>query len=327
MVSDYLVYMDKFGIVNVYKPVGMTSFSVVSRIRRIFSEKKAGHCGTLDPFACGVLPVCVGKATRVVRFMEQYGKTYRCTMVFGKATDTQDVEGTVLHERNITKTEQKALEASDYQKIRDAFLKFSGDIMQTPPMYSALKVDGKPLYAYAREGKVLEIKPRKVTIHNLSVERIYYDGELLRADFTVSCSKGTYIRTIANDVGEDTGFFGYAEKLERTACGPFTMDTAFTLEALEQLLEKESLEDALLPETMAIPHLFHLSLSSEEARRIRLGQRLPFSSFEARLEEIFGKNPYLDQYIAAYEEGALVAVLQPVQKDFVKLMKIERVFS
>lgn len=316
----------EFGIVNVYKPVGMTSFSVVSRIRKIFSVKKAGHCGTLDPFASGVLPVCIGKATRVIRYMDKYDKTYRCGMVFGRATDTQDVEGKTVLQHDISDKESRELQNSDYQIIREAFSRFHGKIWQKPPMYSALKVDGKPLYAYARDGVTLEIPPRQVQIYNLQVERIYMQ-DVLRADFSVTCSKGTYIRTICHDVGEITGLFGHADTLERTGCGLFTKESSHTLEELEDLAGKGRLCSILLPEDTALMHLPRMQISKEEAKKVRMGQHLAFSLCRERLAKLFPKEDYLDRLLPAYLNDQLVCVFRIVRREGTFYLSFERVFA
>ena len=318
--------MSDFGIVNVYKPVGMTSFSAVRRIRHIFSVKKAGHCGTLDPFASGVLPVCIGKATRIVRYMDDYDKTYRCTMIFGKSTDTMDSEGVVVDSREPDPDLWRSMASSDYSDIRSSFSHFMGELWQTPPMYSALKVKGRPLYSYAREGIELDIQPRKIVIHSLSVERIYY-SDVLRADFFVSCSKGTYIRKICHDIGLETGLLGYAEKLERTSCGPFSTKNSYTPDELEVLLENGELRTSILPENVAVSHFPRIDLAPEEAVRIRLGQRLPTALFAERLSRYLSIDDFTDSRVAAYEDGALVCIFRTIPQDGELQMKIERVFA
>ena len=180
------------GIVIVDKPQGWTSQDVTARLRRVFSTRRIGHGGTLDPMATGVLPVFVGRATRAVEFFEHAEKTYEATLRLGMKTDTQDITGTVLEERPVTVTEQDIL---------NVLPAFRGEILQIPPMYSALKVNGQKLYDLARKGKEVERQPRPITIHEL--ELLHFDGQDAR--IRVRCSKGTYIRTLCEDMGEKLG--------------------------------------------------------------------------------------------------------------------------
>ena len=178
------------GIINVYKEKGFTSFDVVAKMRGILGQRKVGHTGTLDPAAEGVLPVCAGKGTRLCDMLTDRDKTYRATLLLGTETDTQDTTGTVLSE--------KSTDFLKEEEVRDAILSFVGDYEQIPPMYSALKVDGKKLYELAREGKVVERQARPVKIHEIIIESV----KLPEVVMTVSCSKGTYIRTLCHDIGE-----------------------------------------------------------------------------------------------------------------------------
>ena len=206
-----------FGVINIYKPKGLTSHDVVGIIRKILKIKQVGHTGTLDPFAEGVLPICIGKATRLIDYFDD-GKEYLATVQFGSATDTYDLEG------NITKTSDKKATETE---IKSALLKFKGEISQTPPMYSAIKINGKKLYEYAREGKTVQIEPRKITIYNIELKNFNENNQT--ADILVKCSKGTYIRSLANDLGENIGCFGHLTRLIRTQAGKFTLDTATEL--------------------------------------------------------------------------------------------------
>ena len=206
-----------FGVINIYKPKGLTSHDVVGIIRKILKIKQVGHTGTLDPFAEGVLPICVGKATRLIDFFDD-DKEYLAKVQFGSATDTYDLEG-----KNTKSSDKKVSET----EIKSALEKFKGEISQTPPIYSAVKVNGKKLYEYAREGKPVQIEPRKVTIYNIELKN--FDEKYQTADILVKCSKGTYIRSIANDLGENLGCFGHLSRLIRTQAGKFTLDTATEL--------------------------------------------------------------------------------------------------
>ena len=216
----------KDGILNIYKPSGMTSNDVIYKLRKILGIRKLGHTGTLDPLATGVLPVCIGKATRVCEYMDEDVKKYRCTMVLGMETDTQDVTGEILKMRDTW-----GLMPEDVQKVLESF---HGEIVQRPPMYSAVRVKGRRLYDYARAGEEVEVKKRKVHIKSLEVEFIDFahDSNSKKVTFTVECSKGTYIRTICHDAGQALGCGAAMESLERLASGRFTVEDAVTLEEL-----------------------------------------------------------------------------------------------
>ena len=214
------------GIVIVDKPQGWTSQDVTARLRRVFGTRRIGHGGTLDPMATGVLPVFVGRATRAVEFFEHAEKTYETVLRLGITTDTEDMTGTVLTEENVSFTEEQ---------LQETLAAFRGEILQVPPMYSALKVNGQKLCDLARKGKTVERQPRPITIHELTlVER----GEnTLR--LRVRCSKGTYIRTLCKDIGEKLGCGGCMESLRRMAAGEYTVDEAVPLQTLLDTEEPE----------------------------------------------------------------------------------------
>ena len=200
-----------FGFLNVYKPVGKTSHDVVAYFRKLLKIKRIGHTGTLDPFAEGVLPICIGNSTRLIEYLPDY-KAYLAHVQLGKATDSYDVEGNITFESDIKVTE------SD---IKQALKTFEGDIEQLPPMYSAIKVNGKKLYEYAREGKNIEVKSRKVSIFKIELKE--FDEKQQVAQVYIECSKGTYIRSIANDLGKDLGCGGHLIRLIRTKAGKFNV--------------------------------------------------------------------------------------------------------
>lgn len=214
------------GILNINKPQNMTSHDVVSVARRVLGIRKIGHTGTLDPMATGVLPICIGKSTRIIEYLDMDMKRYSCTMALGMQTDTQDIWGTVLEERPVNVTEDD---------IKAAFAGFSGVISQKPPMYSALKVDGKRLYEYAREGKTVDVKSRQIYISDLQIEDICLEKGHESVTFSVECSKGTYIRTICQDVGTTLGCFATLTRLERTGSGIFDIENAVDLEELKEM--------------------------------------------------------------------------------------------
>ena len=212
-----------FGFLNIYKPKGMTSFDVVARLRRVTKIKQIGHTGTLDPFAVGVLPICIGKSTRLIEYLDD-DKEYLATVQFGKDTDTYDLDGTV------TNTYDKKITQEDLISILDDF---RGEIEQLPPIYSAIKVNGKKLYEYARNGEEVEIKPRKVFISKLELES--FDYEKQEATILVGCSKGTYIRSIAYDIGQKLDCGGYLTALERTKAGLFNKEHSIPLENFSEI--------------------------------------------------------------------------------------------
>lgn len=221
------------GIINVYKEKGFTSHDVVAKMRGILKQKKIGHTGTLDPMAEGVLPVCLGKATKLCDMLTDKTKTYEAVLLLGKETDTQDVTGIVLAEYPVHVKEDE---------IREAVLSFLGHYDQIPPMYSALKVDGKKLYELARAGKEVERKARPVEILEIRVDKI----ELPRVTMTVTCSKGTYIRTLCYDIGRKLGCGGCMESLIRTQVSGFCLEESLTLSQIESLRDEGTLGERIL---------------------------------------------------------------------------------
>lgn len=210
-----------FGFLNIYKPQGKTSHDVVAILRRITKVKQIGHTGTLDPFAEGVLPICIGKATRLIEYLNDE-KAYIGTVQLGKSTTTYDTEGEV-----VAISEKKIC----LEEIEAILPNFRGEIEQTPPIYSAIKVSGKKLYEYARNGEDVEIKPRRVNITKLEI--ISFDFETQQLELRIECSKGTYIRSIANDVGLALGSYGHLIKLVRIKAGRFNIEKTFRLAELE----------------------------------------------------------------------------------------------
>lgn len=210
-----------FGFLNIYKPVGMTSHDVVSVLRRVTKIKQIGHTGTLDPFAEGVLPICIGKATRLIEYLQD-DKEYLATVQFGAATNTFDLDGEKVF------TSDKKVSRDD---IKEGLKSFEGEIFQLPPIFSAIKVKGKKLYEYARKGEEVEIQPRKVVIENIELKN--FDEELQQAQILLKCSKGTYIRSIANDLGKILGCGGYLIKLIRTQAGKFRVENSVQLDGID----------------------------------------------------------------------------------------------
>lgn len=228
------------GIINIYKEAGYTSFDVVAKLRGILKERRIGHTGTLDPQATGVLPVCVGKATKLCELLLDKEKAYEAVMLLGVTTDTEDMTGTVLSETETRITEEE---------VRTAAAKFSGVYGQVPPMYSALKVDGKRLYELAREGKEIERKPRQVEIFENTPLSFETDAEgfVKTVTLRVRCSKGTYIRSLLRDMGEYLGCGACMKSLVRTRAGAFSIENALTLEEVEQARDEGRLSEVVLP--------------------------------------------------------------------------------
>ena len=222
------------GILNVYKEKGFTSHDVVAKLRGITKQKKIGHTGTLDPDAEGVLPVCLGKGTKLCELLTDKEKTYEAMLLLGVTTDTQDITGEVLNEKEVKVTEED---------VREAVQAFVCTYGQIPPMYSAVKYQGKKLYELARAGVTIERQPRMVTIHKITILEI----ELPRIKMEVRCSKGTYIRTLCQDIGDKLGCGGCMEALKRTASGRFLEEDSLTLALIEELAKKNALEEALVP--------------------------------------------------------------------------------
>ena len=248
------------GIVIVDKPQGWTSQDVTARLRRVYATRRIGHGGTLDPMATGVLPVFVGRATRGVEFFEHAEKTYETVLLLGRTTDTQDVTGTTLAEKTVR------LSPADIERVLP---RFRGDILQVPPMYSALKVNGKKLYELARKGQEVERQPRPITVFELT--DLGFDGT--RLSLRVRCSKGTYIRTLCQDIGEALGCGGCMEALRRVRAGEYGIQEAVPL---EQLLESETPERYLRGLDTMFAHCPAVTLTPNQEKRCRNGN--PFSS-------------------------------------------------
>lgn len=264
------------GIINVYKETCYTSHDVVAKLRGILRQRKIGHTGTLDPDATGVLPVCLGKATKICSLIEDWEKSYQAVMYLGVVTDTEDMSGTVLR--------QSAVDISPEQVI-DAINSFQGDYSQIPPMYSAKKRQGRKLYELAREGIVVEREPCPVHIHEIKVEEV----DLPRVRFSVTCSKGTYIRSLCRDIGEKLGCGACMESLQRNRVGRFAVDEAVTLHEIELCRDQERLEELILPVDRIFADDPAVTVSKEGEKLLYNGNPIPFS-FCTDLDKIPVKN-------------------------------------
>lgn len=249
------------GIINIYKEAGYTSHDVVARLRRILGQKKIGHTGTLDPDAVGVLPVCLGVGTRLCDMLTEENKEYVAELRFGVTTDTQDMSGTVLSRQAVTITEKQAAE------IADSFL---GDYEQVPPMYSALKVNGRKLYELAREGLEVERKARCVRIEELEI--LHMELPVIR--LRVVCSKGTYIRTLCDDIGKKAGCGAAMASLKRTRVGRFCADDALTLSDVEDMVKADRLEEFIVRVEEMFPALQSVKIWDDYQKQLENGNCL-----------------------------------------------------
>ena len=250
------------GILVIRKEKGYTSHDVVAKLRRILHMKKIGHTGTLDPAAEGVLPVALGRGTRLVELLTEKEKTYEAVLRLGVSTDTQDMTGTVLSEMPVTVTEEE---------VREAVESFVGEQMQVTPMYSALKVNGKKLYELAREGKTIERKPRPVVFYEIRI----MDISLPLVRISVTCSKGTYIRTLCNDIGEKLGCGGAMEELLRTRSGNFTLEESLMLSQVEEAVSDGTIMEKIVPVEEVLSMYPALTATAEGDRLLHNGNPLP----------------------------------------------------
>ena len=285
------------GVLLLDKGIGLSSNDALIRAKRLFLAQKAGHTGTLDPLASGLLPLCFGEATKFSQDLLDADKTYEATMRLGIRTSTGDAEGEVLETRPVE---------VDSARIEAALGRFRGPISQVPPMYSALKRDGKPLYEYARAGQVVERAAREVTIHALDL----LGAVLPDVTFRVTCSKGTYVRTLAEDIGAALGCGAHLVALRRTGVGALTLDHAVTLDALEQM--ESGARDACLRPVDALLSTFpSVSLGPIEAKRFLQGQRLRLADLPPeRTAPLAPQAPGADTRVRVYrgEDGALLGV-------------------
>ena len=256
------------GIINIYKEAGFTSHDVVAKLRGIVKQKKIGHTGTLDPDAVGVLPVCFGNATKLCDMLTDKSKEYRACMLLGETSDTQDASGTILNRTQVNVNEEE---------VRDAVMSFVGEYDQIPPMYSALKVNGKKLYELARQGVEIERKPRRVEIHHIKIEEI----NLPRVTFSVGCSKGTYIRTLCADIGDRLGCGALMETLQRTRVGNFHIEQALKLSQIEELVRENRLEEYVIAPDAVFEEYESLTVMPEFDKVLLNGNKLYFKQVRA----------------------------------------------
>lgn len=267
------------GIIVINKPLGRTSHDMVYFARRLTGVKKVGHTGTLDPDASGVLPVCIGSATKVADMLTLSDKRYRAELVLGMTTDTQDASGGVLTECAVNVSAEE---------IEKAVKSFEGDIEQIPPMYSAIKQNGKKLYELARKGIEVERKKRRITIREINIEEIKLEEGRVKID--VLCSKGTYIRTLCYDIGMKLGVGAYMNTLQRTVTGPFTISDSYTTEELTKMKEAGTLETAIIPTDAVFGDYPEIILNEKQERSITNGIRMSYNGNEGRSYRIYGRD-------------------------------------
>ena len=297
------------GIINVYKERGFTSFDVVAKLRGILHEKKIGHTGTLDPEATGVLPVCVGNATKVCEFLTEKDKTYEAVLHLGIITDTGDLTGTVLDDKS-----EKAGELTE-KEIEDTVMGFVGSYAQVPPMYSARKVDGKRLYELARAGVEVERKAVNVTIYSIQI----LDIQVPYVRFLVRCSKGTYIRTLCEDIGKKLGTGGCMEKLKRTQAGIFKEDSAHTLSEIEKLQAEGKIGELLMPVDTLFPKLPKLHIKKEALKLLQNGNKLLSESFVENTDQ-------MDSQVLVYDTAGSFYAIYEYDKTF-GYYKVRKMFG
>ncbi|AGU77717.1 tRNA pseudouridine(55) synthase TruB [Streptococcus intermedius] len=283
------------GIINLRKEAGMTSHDAVFKLRKILKTKKIGHGGTLDPDVVGVLPIAVGKATRLVEFMQEEGKVYEGEITLGCSTTTEDASGDILEWTPVTELLEEAL-------IDEAMESMIGEICQIPPMYSAVKVNGRKLYEYARAGQEVERPERQVTIYSFErTSPISYEDEEARFRFRVKCSKGTYVRTLSVDLGAKLGFASHMSKLTRTSSAGMSLDDALTLDEIAERVEVEDFS-FLQPLELGIGDLVKIDLTKDQAEDVRFGRFIDVNSNETQ--------------VAGFFQGKLLAILEKRDEEY-----------
>ncbi|WP_455662782.1 tRNA pseudouridine(55) synthase TruB [Pradoshia sp.] len=302
---------DLNGILILNKPAGATSHDCIIKVRKILKMKKVGHTGTLDPDVTGVLPICLGKATRVAEYITDAGKEYIGEVTLGWSTTTEDASGDIVSEKKVDRVITR-------EEIRQVLESLTGEITQTPPIYSAVKVNGKRLYEYALKGQEVDIPSRKVQIYEIELldDRDVFEGESISFSFRVACGKGTYIRTLSCMIGEQLGFPAHMSKLVRSRSARFTLKDALTLEELTELAASGEVQAALKPIEEGIVDLPRISVSADMASKVQNGAVLTARDLMA--EEVQSPFAVMD------EQEKLLAVYQhhPEKKGLCKPVKV-----
>lgn len=294
------------GVIVINKPKGFTSHDCVNKVRRILKTKKVGHTGTLDPLATGVLPLCIGEATKIVQFLQADNKAYICEMKIGCSTDTDDVDGEVI---------DKDLNYKEYSKeqIKEVLNSFLGTSLQTVPKYSAVKVNGKKLYEYARKGQEVTLPQRNITISKIELltNEEVFSGEEITFSFYVECSKGTYIRSLVVDIAKKLNTYAHMTNLKRTTSGMFTLKDSVTIDELEDLFLKNELKFVGISDAIKAS-LPGIVVSDDLLKRIKNGAKLAIEELK------------IDSMTAIYNNNVLVAIydVHPNDKNVVKPIRV-----
>ncbi|MCM3725940.1 tRNA pseudouridine(55) synthase TruB [Neobacillus cucumis] len=300
------------GILPLYKPAGLTSHDCVFRLRKILKTKKVGHTGTLDPDVTGVLPICIGKATKVAEYITDAGKAYLGEVTIGFSTTTEDASGEVVERKAVNHVIAR-------NEILQVLQTLTGDIEQTPPMYSAVKVGGVRLYEYARKGIEVERPTRVVSIYSIELldEREQFEGETISFRFRVTCSKGTYIRTLAVMIGEILGFPAHMSYLQRIQSASFTLEDCLTFEDIERHMEEGTISNVLRPLETALSHLPKFRINDKVAEKVKNGALLETPDY---LKIINGP------IIAETDDGTALAIYakHPSKPNLLKPVKVLR---
>ncbi len=293
------------GVIPVLKPTGMTSHDVVAKIRRLIGMKRVGHTGTLDPEVAGVLPICIGKATRLSEYMMEMPKAYTGQLKLGFSTTTLDATGDKVDEKKVSHLKK--------EDIKTVFQNFIGEIDQVPPMFSSVKVDGQKLYTLARKGIEIERKSRKVTIYDLEIIDMNLEDPYPIINFHVVCSKGTYIRTLCYDIGQELGYPAHMSKLLRTESGSFTNEMSYTLKDIEEAINNNELNTIIVSMNDSLPNYQAVTLSDEEIeKKIFNGQKLylqQLSSYHGMIKIVDSKG----ELVALYEKSEDGKIARPIK--------------
>ena len=293
------------GILPLWKPKGMTSHDCVVRVRKLFSMKKVGHTGTLDPEVEGVLPICLGQGTKIVPFLTDTKKTYVAEIMLGTATETEDKEGKVISEKEVVSPPKE-------KEIKKVLHSFEGKITQIPPMYSAVKVDGKKLYEYARKNEEVERPKREVTIHEIKhLVSEKKDNRIIK--IKVICSKGTYIRTLCVDIGKALGYPAHMDSLVRLATGSLAKKDTYTFDTIEKAVRQNRQNELILPIIKGLDHLDTLPVNQETKWKVLNGQKL------RKPEHITSKNPFTIMY---HEQLLAIYQIHPEHPDKIKPIRV-----
>lgn len=300
------------GILPLFKPKGMTSHDCVFKLRKILKMKKVGHTGTLDPDVTGVLPICLGKATKVAEYITDAGKAYEGEVTIGFSTTTEDSSGDIIDKKDIEQSFTR-------EQILDVLAKLTGEIAQTPPMYSAVKVNGKRLYEYARQGIIVERPTRNVMIYSFDLldDRMIFSGKTIRFRFRVSCSKGTYIRTLAVMIGNELGYPAHMSDLIRIKSSSFDLADCLTFEEIEQRIEAGTLFETIHPLEAGLSHLLKFTINDTVARKVKNGAVLHIPDHLVNT-----KGPF----VLETGEGLALAIYEhhPQKPDMMKPVKVLR---